>query len=584
MTSSPRGARPVTRSRSGTRHSLSQALRNVRQRAQAHVQPQAPASPPPQQMIQEDPQEAAWKKMRLCEQNAGEFNTFTPQLERTLWAYVYPQFIQATEAYFYQVKISGRPDIRLMDDPRGEVRIETPYDGFEYFTLDAARELAGRLGSASGAINGQLGWLAISAPLDWEHDGSCPPGADMLPVTIPLRGENLVRDELWTADEVRAVAQYGYAPDDLAFWPVSVDVHVYDDVLTSVEDIRDYVDLLVLPKETPGGEEQLALDLVVTAFVPSALCKADDDVCVRLERLTLAWPTIATPWQIQMCQNTGHGASVYNQAIKWRYNPDLGTVEAYNLLARRDEPEAGSPLTPFRCEVRLLLRGASQIIEQDELVGAVRLCVEGALLSGRQVNWLATCDTDARLPEAGQAVCHRTILEAGFTAGWRERLEHRCRATWRRWRFTGAGLCVERMTEIAAALCDLGYQVQKQGMDAGGERGVLVATRAAALPPCQVVEEPVEWQGRTISRAALPAGPRAESGRAVLHVDILAERTAPTRVWLERETPEGARLSAEIETSDLILYARGRTQEATNLVALDMEQLMVMLKKRFSDM
>jgi hypothetical protein len=601
FTSSPRDSTP-TRARPGIRGSLSQALRNVRQRAQTHTQAQAPAGSPPQRVPQEDSQEAFWKKMRSYEsQGAGpEIEKQKTNIGCSIQVDVYPEHIEAQEIYFYQIEVSDRSQVHLADDPRGEIRLQVPYDGFEYFTLDAAHTLKEQLVDVGpGPVNGQIGWLAICPPLDWEHDWSRPAGADTVPVYISLRSENLVRDEQWTADEVRAIVQYNYIPDDLPFWPVSIEMHVYDDAAVPVENLRDYLDLLARPKETQDGEEQLVIDLIVTAFIPTVLCTEHPAAAVRIELLKLAWPTIAMPWQVQIYQNTGHGDALsYDQPVAWRYNPDLGTVEVYNVLARRDEPETGSPLTPHHCELRLVLRGASQVICQEELLGAVRLRVEEVLLSGCEATWLAASGpqaassntsvlsrllaafrskTSACQPEKCQAVRRHTLLQAGFVAGWRERLEHRRRATYRRWRFPGVGLSLDRLADIAAALRDLGYQVQKQTLEEDGASGLLTATRMATLPTC-LPEEPQEWQGHIISRAA----PHAASERARLRLVIVAERTAPIRIRRERETPEGVRISAEIETNDLILHARGHTQGLANIIARDMEQLMVMLKKRFA--
>lgn len=507
-------ANPIVRMAAGAGHGLSQTLASIRRRARVRSRPRLAGLPEMLEQITREPGPAISGDGRRATSNE-------------LFVNVRPERVQAHEFYAYQLIASASPQTRAIDSPSGQVRVQIPYDGFRHFSREAAGRLDKQLAGASlSEVEGQAGWLASSAGLDWAGDWSRPLGVETVPVTIPLRGERLLSSEGWIADELRAVAEYSYTPDNLPFWPLSLDVQVCDDVPAPVESLRRGAWQM-----QPG---QLVMNLTVSAYIPTALCTPDKRIEVDVERLELDWPTMAAAWQVDISQVNGLSPSggAGEQQVAWRYNPDHSTVELRGVRVHRGDPEPGSPLTPYRCPLRLVLRSPGQLVAKGKLDGIVRLRLKGVLLSGREIAWIEA--SGYRKGEASQ----KTLLEASFTAPLNQRLGCRQTMTCQRWYFPGTSLSVDRMADIAAALHDLGYQVRQHTMSETAS-GQLAATRVVSL---------------------------ADGEPTTLHVQLLAE-CAP---------------GAGEGVSGLVIHAQGQLQGPASIVGLDLNRLMIMLKKRLA--
>ncbi|MBN1887321.1 MAG: hypothetical protein JW850_05005 [Thermoflexales bacterium] len=554
---------PVTRVAAEARRNLGKRLTNIQRRARIRSRLQS-------SRLVEAPDQAGTQSSPAIPSTSDERQATSNEL----LVNVRPEQVQAQEFYTYQLIASAGPQTRAIDPPSGEVGVQIPYDGFRHFPREAAGRLEKQLaGAGSGSVEGQAGWLALSAALDWAGDWSRPLGVETVPVTIPLRGEKLLSAEGWIADEVRAVADYNYTPDNLPFWPLSLDVQVCDDVPVPVESSRQGAWQM-----QPG---QLVMDLMVSAYIPTALCTPDKRIEVEMERMELDWPTTAAAWQLDISQVDSSSSTVGGhlyarppapdssspdgadaRRVSWRYNPDRAAVELRGVRARRGDPDPGSPLTPYRCHLRLVLRSPGQVIAKGELSGGVRLRLEGVLLSGREIAWIEA--TGYRRGKAGQ----KTLLEASFTAPLNQRLSCRQTMTCQRWYFPGISLSVDRMADIAAALHDLGYQVRQHTMSEAAS-GQLAATRLVSL---------------------------ADGELATLHMQLLAEYIPLLQAGREAAQRAGADVSgngAQAETTQprrpadkgigsLVIHAQGQLQGPASIIALDLNRLMTMLKKRLA--
>ena len=461
----------------------------------------------------------------------------------------YPASVQAREVYSYSVEITANSNTSSTDSPQGHVQVRLPYDGFQHFTLEEAERLKQQIVNRSDpTIQGRIGWLAVSPPLDWEHDWSRPTGAEVIPVQVPLRGEKFSETQ-WTSDQMCSVVRHTYSPASLHFWPVNIAMQVYDDISVPEGTLQDYLSLLKSGKVQEG---QLIIDLTITALIPAVLAR--DDIHVWLETLELAWPVIAPAWQLDVQQLPPRGRE--NQApdqVTWRYNPDRRVVQVCKVQARRDEPDEGSPLVPFKCDMRFFLRVPGQIVSQDELKGSVRLRLDGILLSGREVSWLQV--TGHRITGQNQLVHQQTYLEVGLSAWLSDQFKHRRATTYRRWCFSGVRLSADRLGDVAAALRDLGYQIVKSPVLAeDGATGTLAASRPAVTP---------------------------DGDPTLLQLEVLAERMSAAQTRREREM-EGVRITTEIETSDVVIHVRGQMRGPISMIALDLERLMTALKGQFA--
>jgi hypothetical protein len=461
----------------------------------------------------------------------------------------YPASVQAREVYSYKVEITANPDTSSTDSPQGHVQVRLPYDGFQHFSLEEAKRLKQQIVNRSDpTIQGRIGWLAVSPPLDWEHDWSRPTGAEVIPVQVPLRGEKFSETQ-WTSDQMCSVARHTYSPASLHFWPLNIEMQVFDDIsVPEAETLRDYLSLLKSGNVQKG---QLIIDLTITVLIPAVLAR--DDVHVWLEILELNWPVIAPERQldVQQLRPPGHEDQTPVK-VTWRYNPDRRVVQICKVQARRDEPDEGSPLVPFKCDMRFFLRVPGQIVNQDELKGSVRLRLDGILLSGREVGWLQV--SGHRTTGQNQLIHQQTHLKAVFSAWLSDQFKYRRTTTYRRWCFSGVRLSADRLDDVAAALRDLGYQVKSPVLAEDGATGTLAASRPDVTP---------------------------DGDPTLLQLEVLAERAPAAQTRRVREM-EGVLITTEIETSDMVIHVRGQMRGPISMIALDLERLMTTLKGRFA--
>lgn len=502
-----------------------------------------------------------------------------------------PESILVRETYTYEIKIRVNPDTQLVDlldhpdRPRGKITIEMPYDGYTNFPAESARQVlkGADISVGTSTLSGQIGWLALSRPLDWEREWKSPEGMDLLPVQIPLLDRDIQDPEMWVMDELRAVSRYEYQPESPNFIPLQVEMQVYDTAQDSQEEFkktwrsrqniqgfRRVSDLLKYLDGEPLQGGQLVIDVRVTASLPAIL--AQKNVQIVLDEFELKWPTIAPARQLKIFSLDQNRKE---NDVFWRYNPDHQTIEIQSVKAVQGVPEEGAPLVPYHCNLRMRLDFPGQVVSQDELAGQIRLRIDGGLLSGRQAAWLnaggwrQAADRDLFTIE--------TLLDARFIATLSDCFRNRGTAAYRQLYFSGVKLTPTRLDDIAAALRDIGYEItylvtehgehfQNPGLihinlTGGGERvggdievGYVVARRVETSPDHAPVSLDMQvW--------AIPAA------------------TSPTRS--ERET-EGGKVDTEWVTSDLILQIRGQMVGSGSLLSLDTDRLMVNLKNRFT--
>ena len=503
-----------------------------------------------------------------------------------------PESVLVREAYTYEIKIRANPDTQLVDipdhpdRPRGEISIEMPYDGHTYFPAESARRMkeGAEITSGISALSGQIGWLALSRPLDWEREWKSPEGMDLLPVQIPLLDEYIRDPDMWGMDELRAVSQHEYQPESPDFIPVQVEMRVSDTAQDSLEsftktrrdiqkgqDIKGVSDLLKTLNGEPLQGGQLVIDIEVTAFLPAIL--AQEDVQVIVDELELKWPTIAPNWQLSISELKPDGSE---ENIDWRYDPDNQSIEMCSLSAFPRDPDEGAPLIPYRCNLRICLNFPGQVVSQDELEGRVRMRLGGCLLSGRQAGWLDA--GGRRITADGEMFTVETTLSARFVATLSDRFRYRRTAVYRQLYFPGVMLSPTRLDDIAAALRDIGYEIK----DLGTGRRKPVENPGLIHIDLKGSGDGVGGSIEVGSVLATRVETSPDRDPAILEIQVWAIPVAAAPTRSEREIPEGGMVSTEWGTSDLILQVRGKMVGSGSLLSLDSDLLMTNLKNRFT--
>jgi hypothetical protein len=68
-------------------------------------------------------------------------------VEKTIFARAKPASVKISESYFFEKTLSGNPFIGHGQSPAGKIEILMPYDGDQYFTRQAYRDVEKQLHS-----------------------------------------------------------------------------------------------------------------------------------------------------------------------------------------------------------------------------------------------------------------------------------------------------------------------------------------------------------------------------------------------------------------------------------------------------
>jgi hypothetical protein len=489
----------------------------------------------------------------------------TNQVKNAVLAKIHPKTIDAVEKYAYDIIVSAEPDTA----PKaavGTVEIEFPFDGAEHFPRKEAERLRGLLGDWEGAPGKALiGWLAISYPLDWAQDWTRLPGVDMTPVISSLKDNITSGFDDWISDRFRAELVHEYIPSDLPFWPVEIEMQVRDNLNLEMDTYKEY---LMWVRSRGVGEGEIVLKLIVKAFLPAVL--AHDNVRVKLDALTINWPTIAPDWQIEPHFITPDGDDKLKMITpKWRYDPDHCQVEfPEQLHCYRNRQVPGTLLVEYIGEMWMVLRLPGRVVRQDDLTGRVCIQIENMLISGREIAWL---DASGQGDGRAKKILHQsTHLDINFTIKLKEQLRVRTNHTERRWVFPGVTLTDNRLHDVVSALRDMGYAITAEKM---------VTPKADTDKEKETEQESSQGlQGLVSAQRLTMLQNRAPSQ---IHLKLELKQPKSTNTNRQRSISEGMLVSTEFDTGDLLVSVDGTYTGLGSVMDMDLDRLMVILGERF---
>jgi hypothetical protein len=213
-----------------------------------------------------------------------------------------------------------------------------------------------------------------------------------------------------------------------------------------------------------------------------------------------------------------------------------------------------------------LLRYPGELIRARQLGGEVSIRINNLLLSGRELAWLTASGERPRRRDEAPSLTQQSVLKGDFIVMLHDQLSLRHTATYRRWSFPGVDLSYSRLSDVAAGLRDLGYQIdslddgrakedQEQQPGPQHQTGFIRAHRSGTLPNGNPVD---------------------------LELEICMRTEKPAETRRERQIPEGMLVSTEQSTNDLIIEAYSRMEGPGNLLDMDLEQMMLILQKRLA--
>ena len=471
------------------------------------------------------------------------------------YANIKPEQIKAQETYGYHILISSNSDVQEQKST-GLLAVEVPYDGYKAFSRETAKELEEKVTHSESEMTGRIGWLVLSHPLDWGGGWRKVIGiTPALPVDIPLIGNGLENSSEWTADEkgVRLLASFD--PKGPQFRLAEMDIHLYDDE-SIPKTAEEVIHSLYNPDSWSG---QMVLDMTIKIYVPSLLpIEKRNSLKVKLDKVSIQWPTVMSSGQLSIKHRSPINDEKTNyQPADWHNNPVERTIELTNIEIKNDQ-ELINSLIPYSLQIRFHLKTPYPVIKQVQLLGSMRILLEGLLLSGREIAWLNPNGMRSKETSPIKEISSLDITFAAFLPD----LLRRQTTTSRRWMFPGIKLTPTRVHDMEMTLRDMGFKILNTIKDRreGDQQTSSVRTYIYAE----------QWVH----------APSGEQVKTNLKIWLSSENNAETQ--RDREMPDGIKVSTKLPTEDLVIQLWGTLFGPGSQLDLILEELLVVLNERFA--
>lgn len=225
-----------------------------------------------------------------------------------LFARARPKKVSVTETYRYHQVLSVNPSIGTVEAPSGCIEVVVPYDGHEFFTRDAIKDVAARLEPATGAdtstdaeaMIGHLLLLDVREAMRTDVESSAPLPA-LIPLCIPVRSTELRGEGDLRSDRRESHLAIDYYPPDPGDYPypASLTAELFDP------------DDAPQPVQYPTGARskkrasELSRQIIHQAAFSSGLRltlrlkllwprRTKEPPNARIKRVSLDWPTITS--------------------------------------------------------------------------------------------------------------------------------------------------------------------------------------------------------------------------------------------------------------------------------------------------
>lgn len=406
-------------------------------------------------------------------------------MPQSMFARALPANIKITEKYYYDAVISGNPSIEEKGEPEGEIEVEVPYDGWQYFTRPAYKDIQHQHVATSGDLFASIGHLVannISHEHFWKEESN-PPNTKSLNLLIPIPNDASKLDSL-ISDQRRAVFRHIYRPD----WPevhprprpISLEINLRDErtMLDSIgieANLNEWMGML--DPEQLSFERSLLFFFEIGLALPTHV-SVDKTPILRLMRLE--WP-VATSYHMLLLQVENKNSFVEHnlyyipekESIEWRDLKFISDPSQRNVLAKGISTDQGPRF--YRAPLMVLsVREPGELYRKPTLVARLELELPGVLLSGMRPHYFdATGQNNTSVKVEAST---RIIVDIDLNL--EQRFNRKVLSPHQHLQFEGVLLEEIRMADIASLLKDLGFRVEKprELPESLGDRRIFVLT------------------------------------------------------------------------------------------------------------
>jgi hypothetical protein len=309
-----------------------------------------------------------------------------------------PEKVEIAETYSVTQEISGNPD-RDPGTPTGRIEMVVPYDGGEYFTRQAVRDVE-RAVAARGQAEPRtaiIGHLLIAdhrrtdLHLSMQQYGE----VGVIPLEVPVTSKHGATGRL-TSDRRASVMSCDYAPQPPELFPIDLDVRLFDPDIIDLELDRlldaadvDPADLIKRLTREARFKSELLLTIRVHLTLP---VKQGQLLKPMVKKVSIGWPTVTSIATTQLVvfapPNPDLRQGTRRPDFKprpIRYNPVERRLEWENvhfLPSTRSDHQDVVNCTFDSAQMHLIIGHPGELFAADQLTVHAEVEVPGYLLSG----------------------------------------------------------------------------------------------------------------------------------------------------------------------------------------------------------
>ena len=382
--------------------------------------------------------------------------------EKTIYVRAKPESVQLTETYYYSNEISRNRCVEVERAPTGRIKIEVPYDGYEYFTLQAYEDVEQQLGGngIGAATDALIGYISFTdyGQTDLNKQLALSSRYGSLPLQIPIRHKNFVNIEQLRDDRHACVVDYSYSPNHQKTVPIDIVMELLDEDTLSLAGVE-----LSLARDAKGLGKAVAqiaqqvnfrrnLLLIMSVVLSIPLKGAHSHLKPSVKLISLRWPTITSLDSLQISAGPG------NREIPVKYNPSTRSLEWRDVPMVESQELQGSDTKTYTSEkMFLLIDQPGELYRQEFLEGHVEVEVPDYLLSGLRAQLYNATGRLIEIP--GPELTTKVITT--FNMILDDAFARRYRSTYQHLHFDEIIPEERRVDDIKKALTDLGFRITK---------------------------------------------------------------------------------------------------------------------------
>ncbi|HLO31723.1 MAG TPA: hypothetical protein VK249_21400 [Anaerolineales bacterium] len=464
--------------------------------------------------------------------------------EKIIYARAKPASVKISEAYFFEKTLSRNPFIGHDQSPVGKIEILMPYDGDQYFTRQAYRDVKKQLNTKAplDSQEARFGHLAFT---DYEKTNlrqvlGLSNRYDSLPLSIPILGQGITRIEQLYDDTYTSKITFKYAPNWPNGWPIDILLELWDEeTLNSGAEDQQLAQVAEQINKQINFLPSLLIKTRLLLDLPSHIVR--EGMQPRLTQISLQWPAFTSFRGVHL--GIGPTPTEENRVM---YNPQTRSLEWGNLPMKLILEESSAALKVFGTEWNsLLIDYPGELYRKPSIEGQASIEIPGFLLSGTQVRLFGATGELVKDVQPNAV----SYLNIKFKLLLDEAFAKRKRSPYQHLYFDEVVPDKMRIADIKTAIADRGFRIL----------------------PDKSLEEPGI---RYFIKAERSDGPDK------MELSIFIEGTLQ---GAERETQVkgGQTFKSSTESGDLKVYIRGEMHGNSQRLTQEMNALHASLHERF---